>query len=354
MSAIEDLLMPSAYLRLMALAAHNPRKLVEGSGLSVAQLLESDAPVTVRQALACMRNEPALMGRSDAHHRWAAAFAEHFHGPLTAAWLTAPTLGAGVDIFVRFIPDRAPYLAWRGSSADRTFRVEVRALIDLQEISAMLIEVPLLVLSRYVRTMRAGVTRGMVVELSHPPIVAREIYRERFQCEFRFKAARNAVVFPSAWRETPNPGHDPVIWRVAARRCEETSLIAGGLAIITVVTRELHDAFGRAWGSRTPPTVEDMARRLNVSVRTLHRRLCAAQVSYQQLVDDVRQEQARQLLASGQHRVEHIATELGYESAASFVRAYKRWYGTTPGVAQRRARFDTLNRPVLHEAPQDI
>ena len=56
MSAIEDLRMPSAYLRLMALS-------VRGTGLTAAHLLESDAPVTVRQVLACMRNAPALLGR---------------------------------------------------------------------------------------------------------------------------------------------------------------------------------------------------------------------------------------------------------------------------------------------------
>jgi AraC-like DNA-binding protein len=336
-SAIEDLLMPNAYLRLIALATDEPEKLVRGTGLSVAQLLATDTPVTVRQTLASMRNEASLRARPDSHHRWATAFAEHFHGPLTAAWLTAPTLGDGVDVFVRFIPDRVPYLAWRASPGERHFGVEVHPLIDLRELRTTLIEVPLLVLARYVRTMRAGATPGLTIELMHQPLVSPDVYRERFQCDFKFGAPQDAVVFPSRWRATPNPGHDPVIWKVAARRCEETSLVAGGLAIVTVVTRELHDAFERANGERTPPTVEEMARRLNVSVRTLHRRLRAAQVSYQQMLDDVRQDFARQLLASGQHGLKHIAAELGYESAASFVRAYKRWHATTPGVLRRRA-----------------
>ena len=62
MSAIEDLLMSSAYLRLMALSVREPDRPVRGAGLAATHLLESDASVMVRQVLACMRNAPALLG----------------------------------------------------------------------------------------------------------------------------------------------------------------------------------------------------------------------------------------------------------------------------------------------------
>ncbi len=325
--------MPSAYLRLMALSIRNPAQLVVGTGLTVERLISRDEPITVRQNLACMRNAPSQ--RRDAHHRWAEVFAEHFHGPLTAAWLTAPSLGDGVDAFVRFMPDRVPYLAFQALERAGRYIVDVRPLLDLDDLSAMLIEMPLLVLTRYVQTMRAGVASDLIVEATHGPVVAQDRYRARFRCEFRFERPRNLVSFPRAWRATPNPGYDAVIWGTAIRRCEETSVATGGAAIVTVVIRELHDAMEHAWGRRTPPTLEDMARHLNLSVRSLNRRLSAAQVSYQHLVDDVRKERARSLLADGRKSLDAIAIELGYQNAASFVRAYKRWFGTTPGVARR-------------------
>lgn len=336
MSAIEDLPMPSAYVRLMALAAREPAQLLRGTGLSVADVLQGDAPITVRQALGCMRNGPAQDGRPDGHHRWAEAFAEHFHGPLTAAWLTAPTLGDGIDIFVRFIPDRAPYLAWDAASTGARSRVGVRPLIDLADLTTQLIEVPLLVLLRYVRTMRAGVTPGLRVRFRHAPVIPPDDYRQRFRAEFSFDAPVNEVSFPREWRAMPNPGFDPVIWKAAVRRCEETSIVAGGLEIVTRVMRELRDALEHAWGSRTPPTLPDMAQRLNLSVRTLNRRLRAAQVSYQQLVDDARKARAAHMLAAGRQGVDYIAGALGFGNPASFVRAYRRWYGTTPGAGRRR------------------
>lgn len=336
MSSIEDLPMPNAYVRLMALSVADPAALLAGTGLSVADVLHGDAPIRVHQQLACMRNGPALKGRPDAHHRWAEAFAEHFHGPLTAAWLTAPTLGDGIDIFVRFIPDRAPYLAWQADTRGTRCRVGVRPLIDLGDLTPQLIEVPLLVLLRYLRTMRAGRTQGLRVRWEHPPVIPREDYTARFHADFRFEAGVNELSFPREWRALPNPGFDPVIWKTAVRRCEETSIVAGGLEIVTRVMRELREALENPWAGRTPPTLPDMARRLNLSVRTLHRRLRAAKVSYQQLVDDARKARAAHLLSSGRQGIEHVAGALGFGNPASFVRAYRRWYGITPGAGRRR------------------
>lgn len=340
MSAIEDLPVPNAYLRLMALAVDDPAELVKGTGLCLDDVLASDAPITVRDALRCLRNVPGGAGRPDFHHRWAEAFGEHFHGPLTAAWLTAPTLGDGIDIFVRFIPDRAPYLAWQAAHGGGRYAVAVRTLMDLEDLTPALIELPMLVLLRYVQTMRAGIAPGVVVRLAHAPVVASDDYRARFRAEFRFEQGANQLSFPAQWRATPNPGHDAVIWKAAVRRCEETSIVAGGLEIVTRVMRELRDAFDhaldRTWGRRTPPTLEDMAQRLNLSVRTLHRRLSAAQVSYQQLVDDARKARAAHLLGAGRQGIDAIAAELGFCNPASFVRAYRRWYGMTPGASRRR------------------
>jgi AraC-like DNA-binding protein len=345
MSAIEELPIPSAYLRLMALAVDDPVALLRGTNLSVADLLQGEVPITVREALICMRNGPAL-GCADAHHRWAEAFGEHFHGPLTAAWLTAPTLGDGIDVFVRFIPDRAPYLAWEASRAGECHRVQVRTLMDLTDLTVPLIELPMLVLLRYVQTMRAGAASGVVVRFAHAPVVPTEDYRTRFRAEFRFQQGRNELSFPAQWRATPNPGHDAVIWKAAVRRCEETTVVAGGLEIVTRVMRELRDAFERTWGRRTPPTLEDMAQRLNLSVRTLHRRLGAAQVGYQQLIDDARKVRAAHLLGAGRQGVDAIAAELGFGNPASFVRAYRRWYGVTPGANRRRR--SSGDRPAKH------
>lgn len=79
-------------------------------------------------------------------------------------------------------------------------------------------------------------------------------------------------------------------------------------------------------------SVEQMAKALNVSVRTLCRRLETERTSFQQIKDDVRREVAIDRLVGSQASVSQIATELGFGDASSFHRAFRGWTGMTPNV----------------------
>lgn len=78
-----------------------------------------------------------------------------------------------------------------------------------------------------------------------------------------------------------------------------------------------------------------LADRLHLSQRTLQRRLAQYDLSFQQLLDDVRQQLCRQYLQQ-QVSLYDIAQLIGYSDQSAFTRAYKRWTGTTP-LQQRRA-----------------
>lgn len=78
------------------------------------------------------------------------------------------------------------------------------------------------------------------------------------------------------------------------------------------------------------PTLQNMASRENLTERTFMRHLQAEGTSFQQLLDEVRQERACWLLANTNTTVEDIAYALGYEDASNFSRTFKRWCGQTP------------------------
>jgi len=78
------------------------------------------------------------------------------------------------------------------------------------------------------------------------------------------------------------------------------------------------------------PTLQSMASRENLTERTFMRHLQAEGTSFQQLLDEVRQERACWLLAHTHTTVEEIAHALGYEDASNFSRTFKRWCGQTP------------------------
>jgi AraC-like DNA-binding protein len=76
--------------------------------------------------------------------------------------------------------------------------------------------------------------------------------------------------------------------------------------------------------------VGEIARRLGVSRRTLARRLALEDLSFSQLLEDLKLHLARRYLADGTLSISQIAWLLGYQEIGAFSRAFKRWTGKTP------------------------
>jgi AraC-like DNA-binding protein len=79
-----------------------------------------------------------------------------------------------------------------------------------------------------------------------------------------------------------------------------------------------------------PPTVQEVARELHMSPRTLQRRLADEGVHFQHLLRTVRHELAKEYLRSSLE-LNEIAFLLGYQEANSFHRAFHDWEGLSPG-----------------------
>ena len=88
-------------------------------------------------------------------------------------------------------------------------------------------------------------------------------------------------------------------------------------------------------GFEAVPVLDSMAERFGVCGRTLQRALEAEGASFRDLIDRLMYRRATNLLMGDKLPIKSIASELGYSSAASFVRAFRRYSGTTPAVFRR-------------------
>jgi AraC-like DNA-binding protein len=77
-------------------------------------------------------------------------------------------------------------------------------------------------------------------------------------------------------------------------------------------------------------TIVSAAAYLGTSPRSLQRQLELLQITYSEIVDEVRHELARELLASTDLGIAKIGASLGYRDPSSFSRAFMRWSGTSP------------------------
>ncbi len=78
-------------------------------------------------------------------------------------------------------------------------------------------------------------------------------------------------------------------------------------------------------------SVDEMARRLNISKRSLQRRLSEEGTTFQSLLDETRFEMSDRYLKDTGLSVPEISYLLGFRETSSFFRAFHGWTGTTPG-----------------------
>lgn len=79
--------------------------------------------------------------------------------------------------------------------------------------------------------------------------------------------------------------------------------------------------------------IEDLAAELNMSRRSLQRRLAEENTSYTQLLDDTRRELAGYYINEQHMPVKEAAFLLGFSEPANFTRAFKRWTGHAPSAS---------------------
>lgn len=157
------------------------------------------------------------------------------------------------------------------------------------------------------------------------PIDIRE-HRRVFRCPIQFRQPRNEIRFPARVLELPILGRSQLAFDESRRRAE--AALDWQLRRDTLVTQVRR--FVRRQAGGPDPSVEDAARALGLSTRTLQRRLSELDSSYTTVVDDVRRRTALELLRLRYLSVAEIAKRLGFSDAKAFRRAFRRWTGSSP------------------------
>jgi AraC-like DNA-binding protein len=158
-------------------------------------------------------------------------------------------------------------------------------------------------------------------------------YDDYFQCELVFGARYNRIVVGVPWLEHPLPNHNPLTAQQALALCTRQHDERGGVQqeIVASVERLLRSHL------RQQPRLPDVARILNMSERSLRRRLSESGQIFREIHDRVRAERALELLHGGTLSVAEIGLEIGFSDPREFRRAFKRWTGMPPRSARQHA-----------------
>jgi AraC-like DNA-binding protein len=83
------------------------------------------------------------------------------------------------------------------------------------------------------------------------------------------------------------------------------------------------------------PTPDSIAQDLNMSYRTLRRKLSQQGTSFKAILGEVRMGLAGEYMKNTNLSTQEIAYLLGYSEASNFHRAFKLWFDQTPGEYRR-------------------
>jgi AraC-like DNA-binding protein len=147
----------------------------------------------------------------------------------------------------------------------------------------------------------------------------------------RFNVPMNALLFAGADVMAPLPTAHPLLAevheRLASEHLQRLNHAQTCSRARAAILRCLPDG---------EPRRAEIASALEMSERTLQRRLEAEGTSFQRLLDDIRRELAQQYLGQTDLSLADACYLLGFGNLSSFFRASKRWFGTSPRHYRRR------------------
>jgi AraC-like DNA-binding protein len=182
------------------------------------------------------------------------------------------------------------------------------------------------------------------VSFQHPRPSSIVEHLRIFGCEPTFQSACNSISFSKETIGLSLVSGNPNLSRYLAVAAD--SQLASLPAKDQFLTSVEHAILG-ALPSGTP-TITRIGRTLGMGARTLQRRLSDRGTRFQDIVDDVRQVAARNLLGNKQLNIAEISFLLGFSDASGFQRAYRRWTGHSPRckdsfAGEQTAVFARLN-----------
>ena len=239
-----------------------------------------------------------------------------------------------VQHYSHVVSDAVGYRFYR-CGAEYHFYIEPRTEVPIESIDALV--------GMHLRMCRSLIGRDfspLSVELRRPRPAVIDDFERLWRAPLRFNAEHNRMRFDRASIERVLDSGNPELARlsdaVSARylaRIERHNMEARVRALLT--QRLQH----------SEPTEEEVAEILNVSARTLQRKLGDSGTTFRKIVDETRHAWALAHFSMPQMSVNEVTHLLGFSCSSSFTRAFRRWTGLSPSEWRAGSASRTLPAP---------
>jgi AraC-like DNA-binding protein len=158
------------------------------------------------------------------------------------------------------------------------------------------------------------------------------LYEDFFGCPIVLNAPANVMIYDRTLADLSLPGRFPELHRQAG---DVLNQLLADSPLSSDFIQDLKRVLA-VRGDLLNAPVERVARALNMSVRTLQRRLLKSNINWMRLRDQIRFQVADQDLKSRHLSIDEICIKLGFSDRRSFARAFKRWSGFSPSAYRKQ------------------
>jgi AraC-like DNA-binding protein len=304
----------------------NPATMLKAAQITPRQLVQARGHVTALQfenasATAMQELDDEALGWFERPLPWGS------YGMLVRASLTAPTLGVALKRWCRHhnLLTHSIHLAVHEADGLATLELgELKGLGAMREFCIVSVLRNALGVACWLSDAHIAL-RATTLRYAAP--AHHKSYAVLFEGPCTFAAPSNSLQFDAGYLALPLRRDEAALARMLQRALLLTVRPYRRDRLLVEKVRQALSEFPQA-----TRRAEDVADRLNLSTRTLHRQLKDEGSSLQQLKDAVRRDLAITLLQRSQRPLKQIAEAVGFKSEKSFIRAFRTWTGQSPSA----------------------
>ena len=255
--------------------------------------------------------------------------ANHFH-PTTLhalgySWMASDSLLDAFERLIRYyrlISNSEKVLLVEGEDSYRVVLQDIDARFPAVDPE---VDSFLAVILYLCRTLCESKISPIRVTIRHKQPICAERFQEVFQSTIEFSAAEDAIYF-----------NKDLVRKMLPTRNAQLALVNDQVVTHYLAKFDLSQTSARVEAkileqlSSGHVSQDTVAKALNLSVRSMQRRLKHEDTSFKKLLTETRQHLARQYIEQSQLSINEITFLLGFSEPSNFSRAFRRWNGQPP------------------------
>jgi AraC-like DNA-binding protein len=327
---LEPVIYSRIFLEILAEEGVEPGKLLNGTGLTAADLADPANLITVVQQICIYANIASESKCPTVGLLSGQRVMPHHHGVWGYAMQTAANLGQAMRIFNQYFDVAGPIARQLLQIDGKLARWQSVDVLPMEPARRVGVEEMLSGNFNLCKQLTASKFKLRALHLDYPAPEGKENYEELFQCPVKFEQNVIEMIFDASQLNLKLKNADKESQLICEARCQDLMEKLGrGVDIVDRVRKIVYE------NSCDRRDIDSVASTLCMSTRTLRRHLQAANTSFRKVLNEVQEALALDYLRRTDLSIDEISFLLGYSETSNFRHAFKQWTGQAPSAYRK-------------------